>query len=183
MKKIEKDYVKTLKNSGEYILEKESFKFRKAKVRDCNGVSNSGYKDLIGKEFDIKYSYDYEDMICVEHNGEELWLEDGEYDFIDELPKYIKDIANDKWIGKLNRTKEYYGTPLLDYDCFKKEYEVKNSCGLSVKDILEDSDGYYTATEEEYIKVKQLRILDTKEELKSKIESLQEELKALEKVK
>lgn len=182
MKKFEKDYAETLKYSGEYILEKDSFKFRKVKVRDCNGILNSGYEDLIGKEFDIKYSYDYESMICIEYKSEELWLEDGEYEFVNNLPEYIKDIASDKWIGKLNSTKEYYGTPLLDYD-YEGKYVIKNSCGLNVKDVLEDSDGYYLATEEEYNQLKQKRIKDTKEEIKSKIESLQQELKALEKIK
>lgn len=179
MKKYKNDFLENLIKSGDNILEKESFKFRKAKVLACNEILNSEYKELIGKIFDIKYSYDYEEMICIEYDGEELWIEDGEYEFVDELPEYIKDIANDKWIGRLNSTKEYYGSPLLEYSHFEKEYKVKNSCGLKVEDVLEDSNGYYSATEDEYIQAKKIRIMNKKEEIEAEIRSLQEELQAL----
>jgi hypothetical protein len=175
MKKFNENYAEILKNNGEYILEKDSFKFRKVKVLDCNGVINSGYTELIDKTFDIKYNYEYEDMICIEYNDKELWLEYGEYEFVDHLPEYIRD---SKEILKLNSTKEFYGGLWLDYD-FNGTYEIKNNCSLKVEYVLEDSKDYEIATKDDYEKELAEAIEQIKDSVKSKISALEEELKAL----
>lgn len=180
MKKYKKDFLENLMKNGADILEKESFKFRKAKILECNGILNSSYKELIGKEFDIKYCYDYEEMICIEFEKEELWLEDGEYEFVDDLPEYIKDM-NKNEILKLNSTKEFYGGLWLDYD-FDEKYEIKNNCSLKVEYALEDSKEYEISTKDEYDAELTKAVEQSKDYIKSKILALQKELKALEKV-
>lgn len=185
MLKCENNFVKVLNAEGEYIDGKESFKFRKAKILEKDSILNSNYKDLIGKTFNIKYRSNYrnyEDIICIEFNDEEIWLEDTEYEFVDELPDYIKLFTKGReWICELNNTKEYYGVPLLRYeDDEDNQYSIKNSCELRVEDILEDSKDYELATKVEYESMKIALIESEKIELKSKIEYLKEKLQALE---
>jgi len=179
MKKYENGFVEQLIKDGEYILEKESFKFRKAKVLECESILNSEYKDSVGKTFDVLYSYDYEEMICIQYNDEELWLKDWEYEFVDDLPEYIKD---KKEILKLNRTKEFYGGLWLDYD-FDGKYEIKNNCSLKVEYVLEDSKEYELATKEEYENELVEAINRRKDYIESKMSAYEKELKALEDLK
>jgi hypothetical protein len=188
MLKFQNNFIEVLNAEGEYIKGKESFKFRKAKILEKDSILNSDYKEFVGKIFDIKYSSNYrnyEDIICIELNGKEIWLEDNEYEFVDELPEYIKLFTKGReWICELNKTKEYYGVPLLRYeDDEDNEYTIKNSQELRIEDILEDSKEYELATKEEYEKVKSALIESEKIELKSKIEYLKEKLQALENFK
>jgi hypothetical protein len=182
MIKCEKDFIKILVAEGEWIKDSKSCKFRKAKILEKDSIINSQYKELIGKTFNIKYRSNYknyEDIICIECNGKEIWLEDDEYKFLDELPEYIKD-KNE--ILKLNRTKEFYGGLWLDYE-YEDGYKIKNNCSLKVEYILDDGKEYEIATKEEYETELIEAINSRKDYIESKISACQKELKVLENLK
>jgi precorrin-4 methylase len=96
------------------------------------------------------------------------------------LPMYLKSKINSNWMGKLNRTKEYYQSLSLSYNHYDKIYELKYNGGEEVSRILKDQNLYDIATEQEYEEYKHKRMEVKKQSLRNKILEIQEELEILE---